>query len=65
MADNHDHDKRAHGETGDTVQQAAEVSRPTSSAGRVLDTPAVPQAPTNPELATETPGSTSGGAGRS
>jgi hypothetical protein len=30
--------ERPHGETGDTVQEAAEVSRPTSDVGRVLDT---------------------------
>jgi hypothetical protein len=41
MADTHntdDHsDKRPHGETGDTVQQAAEVSKPTTTVYPGLD----------------------------
>lgn len=45
MIDKHDVSKRPHGETGDTVQQAAEVSRPTSTAGRAIDSDKVPQAP--------------------
>lgn len=48
MADQHDTDKRPHGETGDTVRQAADVSTPTTSAGRVIDDDRVPQAPPNP-----------------
>jgi len=51
MADNHDHDQRPHGETGDTVQQAAEVSQPTSTVGRALDSDKVPQAPLSPDAA--------------
>jgi hypothetical protein len=47
MNDSIRNDKRPHGETGDTVQQAAEVSRPTTDAGRVLDTDEVPQQPPN------------------
>jgi hypothetical protein len=41
MADNHNtdnhSDKRPHGETGDTVQQAAEVSKPTTTIYPGLD----------------------------
>ena len=37
MADTHDNDKRPHGETGDTVQQAAEVSKPTTTVYPGLD----------------------------
>lgn len=39
MADQHnnDNDKRPHGETGDTVQQAAEVSKPTTTVYPGLD----------------------------
>jgi hypothetical protein len=41
MADKHntdkDSDKRPHGETGDTVQQAAEVSKPTTTVYPGLD----------------------------
>lgn len=33
MTDNQDKDQRSHGESGDTVRQAAEVSRPTSPMG--------------------------------
>lgn len=51
MTQHHDTDKRPHGETGDTVQQAAEVSRPTTSAGRALDNDKVPQAPVNADVA--------------
>ena len=35
MADNHD--KRPHGDIGDTVQQAAEVSKPTTTVYPGLD----------------------------
>jgi hypothetical protein len=41
----HDKNKRPHGETGDTVRQAAEVSTPTSTVGRVLDTGTNPVRP--------------------
>jgi hypothetical protein len=49
MADTHDSDKRPHGETGDTVQQAAEVSQPTTTVGRAIDDSKVPQAPLDPK----------------
>lgn len=60
MTEHHDTDKRPHGETGDTVQQAAEVSKPTTSAGRVLDSDKVPQAPLNPAIAGDTGGNAGG-----
>lgn len=45
MTDKRANERSPHGVTGDTVQQAAEVSKPTSSVGRVLnDDPRVPQA---------------------
>jgi hypothetical protein len=37
MTDHPDNVKGPHGVTGDTVQQAAEVSRPTATVGRVVD----------------------------
>ena len=51
MSNKHDDEKRPHGVTGDTVQQAAEVSKPTSTVGRAIDSDKVPQAPVNPETA--------------
>lgn len=50
MTDNRDNHTSPHGVTGDTVEQAAEVSRPTSDRGRVLDDPRVPQAPADPPI---------------
>lgn len=35
--DHRDNDKGAHGVTGDTVQQAAEVSKPTATVDRVVN----------------------------
>jgi len=53
MSDKHENEKRPHGVTGDTVQQAAEVSKPTSDVGRALDDPRVPQAPHAPATAAD------------
>jgi hypothetical protein len=49
MAENHDNEKRPHGVTGDTVQQAADVSKPTTTVGRAIDNSVVPQAPRGPD----------------
>ena len=49
MSEQHDDEKRPHGVTGDTVQQAAEVSKPTTSVGRAIDNSVVPQAPRSPD----------------
>jgi hypothetical protein len=37
MTDNLNNQKSPHGVTGDTVQQAAEVSKPTATLDRVVD----------------------------
>jgi hypothetical protein len=37
MAENHNNARQPHGETGDTVQQAAEVSKPTTTVYPGLD----------------------------
>jgi len=49
MTENRDNEKQPHGVTGDTVQQAADVSRPTTSAGHAIDNSKVPQAPLDPK----------------
>jgi len=49
MTDHRDHEKQSHGVTGDTVQQAADVSRPTTTAGHAIDNRVVPQAPVDPK----------------
>lgn len=61
MAEHHDNDKRPHGETGDTVQQAAEVSRPTTTVGHAIDNSKVPQAPLDPKTWGATDGNTDAG----
>ena len=62
MTDEHDKDKRPHGATGDTVQQAAEVSKPTSSVGRALDDTGAAQVPPGSKTGTDTRESAGGGA---
>lgn len=49
MDKQYNEEKRPHGVTGDTVEQAAEVSVPTASGGRVLDNSLVPQEPRDPK----------------
>jgi hypothetical protein len=49
MTNNRDNEKQPHGVTGDTVQQAADVSRPTTTAGHAIDNSVVPQAPLDPK----------------
>jgi hypothetical protein len=39
--------------TGDTVQQAADVSKPTTSAGRAIDNSVIPQAPHGPDTSSD------------
>jgi hypothetical protein len=45
MAGHRDTDRCPHGETRDTVRQVADVSTPTTGAGRAIDDDRVPQAP--------------------
>jgi hypothetical protein len=49
MTENRDNERQPHGVTGDTVQQAADVSRPTTTAGHAIDNSKVPQAPLDPK----------------
>ena len=60
MTEHHANDKRPHGETGDTVQQAAEVSKPTTTVYQVVDTPEGAQL--SPDTETGTRASASDGA---
>ncbi len=49
MTDHRDHEKQVHGVTGDTVQQAADVSRPRTTVGHAIDNSKVTQAPLDPK----------------
>jgi hypothetical protein len=64
MTDHHDSAKRPHGETGDTVQQAADVSQPTkpsSNLNRVLGNNEAAQVPPESKTGTDTRESAGGG----
>jgi hypothetical protein len=65
MTGNNDDIKRPHGETGDTVQQAADVSKPTkpvSDLGRVTGDNETAQVPPGSIAGTDTRESAGGGA---
>jgi len=65
MADNLNDQKYPHGVTGDTVQQAAEVSRPTATVDRVVEVDGEARLVPDPSSGSDKRGNAVPGAGAS